>query len=128
MSRRLLSLSLVAALTLMNLQSAELHMHAGIGSDDHRHGPAFHHHDAVDHHLAQTTEIGAVNADDTVVHVALAAASAHSMQQLYADVEAPVCKAAVPSMVDALRIVARAHGPPSNPQHPLRAPPFAPSL
>ena len=123
--RRLLALALVAALTLMNVQAAELHVHADSGrdTDAHHHGPASHHHDLVDHDRSDTTQVGAVDADDTVVHVALMATSAQPIKQLQAEHDTPVCDCSIPSIVEGARIVARAHGPPSNVQHPLRAPP-----
>ena len=124
-SRRLLSLALVAALTLMNVQAAELHVHADTGraTDAHHHGPASHHHDLVGHHWSDTTQVEAIDADDTVVHVALMATSAPPIKQLHADHDTPVCDCSSTSIVEASRIVARAHGPPSIVQHALRAPP-----
>jgi hypothetical protein len=123
--RRLLAVVLVAGLTLMNVQAAELHVHAGASQarDAHHHGPASHHHDFGDHHGSDTTRVGAVDADDTVVHVALMATSAQSIKQLHANHDTPVCDSSVASIVEGARIVARAHGPPSIVQHPLRAPP-----
>jgi hypothetical protein len=123
--RRLLSLALVAALMLMNVQAAELHVHADSGhaADAHHHGPASHHHDLVDHDRPDITQVGAVDADDTVVHVALTATSAQPVKQLQAEHDTPVCDSSIPSIVERARIIARAHGPPSTVQHSLRAPP-----
>ena len=129
--RRLLSLTLAAGLTLMNVQAAELHLHANThpAIDSHRHGPAYHHHDSIDHHQSDTTEIAAVDADDTVVHVALAATAPPSVKPLCARSEhTPLCDPGMPSIGDGPRIVARAHGPPSLVQHALRAPPALLSL
>ena len=129
--RRLLSLTLTAALTLMTVQAAELHLHANTDPaiDAHRHGPAYHHHDSVDHDQSDTAQIAAVDADDTVVHVSLAATSPPSVKPLCAGSEhTPLCDPGVPSIVDGPRIVARAHGPPSLVQHALRAPPAVLSL
>jgi hypothetical protein len=129
--RRLLALALVAGLTLMNVRAAELHVHADAGhvDDAHHHGPTAHHHDASDHHVPDTTELAAVDADDTVVHVALVAASVQSVKPLHAaHGAAPMIDLGVPSIVDAARIVPRAHGPPSLVQPSLRAPPAFLSL
>lgn len=129
--RRFLSLALVAALTSMSVQAAELHIHARTdqANDSHRHGPASHHHDVINHHSSDTTRIAAVNEDGTVVHVALAAASAQSTKPLQAPYDvAPVFDRGVPSIVDGSPIIARAHGPPSTVQHSLRAPPAILSL
>ena len=83
-SRRLLALALVAGLTLMNVQAAELHVHATADhvDEDHQHGPASHHHDDIDHQSPAATEVAAVDADDTVVHVSLVAASTQSIKPL----------------------------------------------
>lgn len=60
-SRRLLALALVAALTLVNVHAAVLHVHASADHaiDTHRHGPASHHHH-VDHHSSDTTRVSAI--------------------------------------------------------------------
>ena len=126
--RRMLAVALVAGLTLMNVQAAELHMHSAIDDDGHQHGPASHHHD-VDHHASDTTQVAAVDADDTVVHVALVAASAKPLTPLHvASENAALCDAGLPATIGSARIVARAHGPPSTVQHSLRAPPSSSSL
>jgi hypothetical protein len=127
--RRLLSLALVAALTLMNVQAAELHVHALHLDDAHNHGPAAHHHDDVDHHSADATEIARVDEDDTIIHVALVAATPHSAKPIHAEhVTAPSLNPADSLIVKCARIVARAHGPPSFVQPSLRAPPALLSL
>jgi hypothetical protein len=127
--RRLVSLSLVAALMLMNVQAAELHVHADQLDEAHNHGPAAHHHDEVDHHSADATEIASVDADDTVIHVALVAATPQSARPMHAEhVAAPMFHPGESMIVDGARIVARAHGPPSLVQPPLRAPPAFSSL
>jgi hypothetical protein len=128
--RRLLALPLVAGLTLMNVQAAELHVHDTTDhlDDAHQHGPASHHHDVVDHH-SDTTQVAGVDADDTVVAVAFVGAVAQSVKPLHTGLEGtPLFDPGVPSIVDAARIVPRAHGPPSIVQHSLRAPPALLSL
>lgn len=121
---RLLSLALIAALMFMNVQAAELHVHADHIGEAHSHGPAAHHHDELDHHSADTTEIGSVDANDTVVHVGLVAATPKSAKPLHAEqVTAPLFHPGDSIVVDGARIVARAHGPPSLVQPSLRAPP-----
>jgi len=126
----LISLALVAGLTLMNVQAVELHVHATADhiDNDHHHGPSSHHHDAIDHHLADTTRVAAPDAADTVVHVALAAASGPSIKLFHPGHDAPACDGEVASIVTGSPIVARAHGPPSIDQHSLRAPPTILSL
>jgi hypothetical protein len=129
--RRLLALVLIAGLTLMNVQAAELHVHATAGQvdDDHHHGPASHHHDDGDHSSSGAAQIAAVDSDDTVVHVALAAASPQTAQKSHFNqAVAPLFGPSAPVTVDHARIVARAHGPPSVVQHSLRAPPALLSL
>lgn len=126
--RRALAVALVAGLTLMNVQGAELHVHSAVGDDAHQHGPASHHHD-VDRDASETTQLAAVDADDTVVHVSLVAAAAHQLKLLeVARQIAVLCGGGLPTVTDAARIIARAHGPPSTVQHSLRAPPYFPSL
>lgn len=128
--RRLLALALVGGLTSMNVQAAELHVHATTEhvDDAHHHGPASHHHD-VDHHSSDATRLSAVDADDTVIQVALVAASPQSVKPLHvANQDVPLFDGRIPSVIDAARIVARAHGPPSTVQHSLRAPPASSSL
>lgn len=127
--RRLVAVALVAGVTLMNVQAAELHTHSAVShaDDTHHHGPASHHHDA-DHQPSDTARVAAVNADDTVVHVALVAASPQSVKPLQvANQEVRLFDGGIPSIIAAARIVARAHGPPSTVQHSLRAPPSFPS-
>jgi hypothetical protein len=128
--RRLLALALVAALTLMNVQAAEMHVHADQLDEAHHHGPAAHHHDPSDHHSADAaTAIARVDADDTVILVALVAATPQSAKPMRADhAAAPVFHPAESMIVDGARIVPRAHGPPSLVQPPLRAPPAHLSL
>ena len=126
--RRTLAVALVAGITFMNVQAAELHMHSAVDDHGHQHGPASHHHD-VDRHASDATQLAAVDEDDTVVHVALVADSTHSLKPLYvASRNAALCDGGLPSIVEAARIVARAHGPPSTVQHSLRAPPSRSSL
>lgn len=113
----------------MHLQSAELHMHAGYDpADAHRHGPAVHHHDTVDRPASDTTAVSAPDAGAAVIHVALIAAAAQAIPQLHATAPATVAESPEASTVTAVRIVARAHGPPSVDYHSLRAPPAALSL
>ena len=124
----MLAVALVAGLTLMNVQAAELHVHSAVDDDAHQHGPASHYHH-VDHHASDSAQLAAVDEDDTVVHVALVAASAQPLKLLHvANVSAALGDGSLPSTVDAARIVARAHGPPSTVQHSLRAPPSFSSL
>jgi hypothetical protein len=128
--RRLLALALVAGLMLINVQAADLHVHDTTDhlDDAHHHGPASHHHDVVDHH-SDTTQVTGVDADDTVVAVAFVGASAQSVKPLDTGHDGtPLFQPGVPSMVDAVRIVPRAHGPPSIAQPSLRAPPVVLSL
>lgn len=126
---RLLSLALIAGLTLMNVQAAELHVHAVHVDDAHSHGPAAHHHDEFHQHSADTTEIGSIDANDTVVHVGLVAATPQSAKPMHAEqVAAPAFHPGDSMTVDGARIVARAHGPPSLVQPSLRAPPAYLSL
>jgi hypothetical protein len=129
--RQLLSLALVAALTLMNVQAAELHVHAAADHIDeaHSHGPAAHHHDNVDDYRADTTAIAGVDADDTVVHVAVVVAAPQSAKVTHAEhVVATLFAQGVPLIVNSAGIVARAHGPPSLVRPSLRAPPALLSL
>jgi hypothetical protein len=129
--RRLLALALAAGLTLMNVQAAELHVHATADRIDetHHHGPASHHHDEVEHRSPVVTEVGAVDGDETVVHVSLVAASTQPVKPFPAAYEAaPLFAQGLPSIVKGARIVARAHGPPSLVQPSLRAPPAFLSL
>jgi hypothetical protein len=123
------SVALVAALTLMNVRAAELHVHAAETIDQgHSHGPAAHHHDEVDN-SADAPAVADLDADNTVVHVALVAASAQSANPIYAGhATAPLFDVGDPLIVDGARIVARAHGPPSLVQPSLRAPPALLSL
>lgn len=130
MLRRLLSLGLAAALVLMNVQAAELHVHATAGHPDdaHHHGPASHHHDD-DDHPSESAEVTGVDAADTVVHVALVAAGAQPVKTLHVSTDnALMLDPGVSSIVDDARIVARAHGPPSIAPPSLRAPPAPPAL
>ena len=115
----------------MNVQAAALHVHATADhvDEDHHHGPASHHHDDIDHQASAETEVAAVDADDTVVHVSLVAASTQSVKPIHAEYEAaPLFDPGAPLIVKGARIVARAHGPPSLVQPSLRAPPALLSL
>jgi hypothetical protein len=115
----------------MNVQAAMLHVHATADRVDatHHHGPASHHHDEGDHQSPALTEVAAVDADNTVVHVSLVAASTPSVKPLPAAYEAaPLFDPGAPLIVKGARIVARAHGPPSLVRPSLRAPPAFLSL
>jgi len=128
---RLLSLALVAGLTLMNVQAAGLHVHAKADyvDDAHQHGPASHQHDVIDHHSSEMTQVAGVDADDTVVHVSLVASAAKSIKPVHAHYAgALMFVPRVESVIDGASIIARAHGPPSVLQHSLRAPPALLSL
>ena len=126
---RLLALPLIAALTAMNVQAADLHMHADTDiGDTHHHGPATHHHAAADPHWSDTAQLRAADENDTVVHVALTAAPAPTVKLVHADVDAPVFDDDTPAAPAIRPITARAHDPPSVAAHPLRAPPAASSL
>jgi hypothetical protein len=127
----LVSLALVAGLTLMNVQAAELHVHATADhvDDAHHHGPASHQHDVIDHHSSEMTQVSGVDADDTVVQVSLVASAAKSIKPVHGDYAgALMFVPRVESVIDGARIIARAHGPPSVLQHSLRAPPALLSL
>lgn len=127
--RRMVAFALVAGLTLMNVQAAELHVHADQLDDAHNHAPAAHHHEEVHHRSTDAAEIARVDADDTVVHVALVAATPQSAKPMRAErTAAPVFHPGESIIVDGARIVARAHGPPSLVHPPLRAPPSFTSL
>lgn len=129
--RQVLSLALIGAVTLLNAQAAGLHVHAAIDRalDMHGHGPASHHHD-VTHHAAQaTTQIAALVPGDTVIPVRVVAASTALIKPMLAPGDpTPSIDPGSPAIVDATRIVARAHGPPSTRQPALRAPPAFSSL
>ena len=115
----------------MNVQAAELHIHATPDhvDDAHHQGPASHRHDVSDHHASDTTQVAGLEADDTVIHVSFAAASAHSIKLLHAAREdAPLFEADITSTVVGAHIVPRAHGPPLTVQNSLRAPPSLPAL
>lgn len=129
--RRLLALALIAGLTLMNVQAAELHVHDTTGADQaHQHGPASHQHDdELEPESSDTFQVAAVDLGDTLVLVAVVAAPAQTLKPLQAaSAETPLFEPATALIVDSARIVARAHGPPPVVQHSLRAPPALLSL
>ena len=130
--RQVLSLALIGAVTLLNAQAAGLHVHADANDhavDVHRLGPASHHHD-VTHHAAQaTTQIAALEPGDSVIPVRVVAASTGVIKPMLAPGDpTPSIDPGSPAIVEATRIVARAHGPPSTRQPALRAPPAFSSL
>ena len=123
--RQVFSVALVTAFICFNTQSADLHVHAAEHADaEHHHGPALHHHDAGVRIPGNVARLAAVDADNTVILVRLCAASASSAKPPTARcIDIASVERLTPSIVSSLRVVARAHGPPSSRPSSPRAPP-----
>lgn len=129
--RQVLSLALIGAVALLHAQAAALHVHAAIdhAMDSHGHGPASHHHDVTHQSAQDTTQIAALEPGDTVIAVRVVAASTGLIKPMLAPRDpTPSIDPESAAIVDGMRIVARAHGPPSTRQPSLRAPPAFSSL
>jgi hypothetical protein len=95
----------------------------------HHHGPALHHHDTGVRMPGNDVRLTAVDADNTAILVRLCAASAPGAKSPTArGIDVASIEPPTPSIVTSLRIVARAHGPPSLRPDSLRAPPASQPL
>jgi hypothetical protein len=122
--RRGLAILISLALGALHVQSLAFHVHAVSDRPEdrhHAHGPAIHHHEAVDEALH--VDVAESSADGRVITIAVPAATTPSELVVSAEfTEAP--RLPQPQLLgDARTIDVRSHGPPQLPEAFLRGPP-----
>ena len=122
--RRCLAVLAALSLFILQAQSLAFHVHTAPDAhhdDDHRHGPAIHHHDDFD--SALHIDEGELSPRGTVITMAVPAATASTMVIVHAELVEALPGLELRLLGDARAIDVRSHGPPPASPSFLRGPP-----